>query len=149
MTFETFPLNITGPSAEHRDSSLSSQFTQNFYPELMRGGKEDFTTQSFPGQSLFGTGGGADRGSWEMQRIGYKVAGTTLFEVEADGTHIDRGTIPGTARCTFGDDGRNLIICSVGVVQQYTQSTNALITVTNVNIVGSTAVSFLNNFRGV
>ena len=145
MTFETFPLNITGPSAEHRDLSLSSQFTQNFYPELMRGGKTEFTTQSFPGQSLFGSESGEDRGSWEMQNIGYRVADNTLWEVGSDGTHTSRGTIPGTARCTFGDDGKNLIICSAGVVQQYTQSTKALITVTDVNIVGSTAVSFLNN----
>lgn len=145
MTFKTFPLNITGPSAEHRDSSLSSQFTQNFFPELMRGGKEEFTTQSFPGQSLFGAAAGKDRGSWQMQRVGYRVAGTTLFEVSSDGTHIDRGTIPGSARCTFGDDGRNMIICSAGVVQQYTQSSKALITVTDSNIAGSTAVSFLNN----
>jgi hypothetical protein len=145
MPFETFPLNVAGPSAEHRDLSESSQFTQNFYPEIMRGGKSEFTLQSFPGQSLFGSTTGADRGSWEMQNIGYRVAGTTLFEVESDGNHISRGTIPGSERCTFADDGRNMIICSAGVVQQYTQSTQALITVTDVNIVGSTAVTFLNN----
>lgn len=145
MPFETIPLNISGPSAEHRDSSLSSQFTQNFYPELMRGGKSEFTTQSFPGQSLFGSTAGADRGEWEMQNIGYRVSGGTLFEVESNGNHVSRGTIPGIARCTFADDGKNMIICSAGVVQQYTQSTQTLITVTDSNIVGSTAVSFLNN----
>tara|TARA_R110000851_G_scaffold332695_2_gene509549 strand:+ start:387 stop:1823 length:1437 start_codon:yes stop_codon:yes gene_type:complete len=145
MTFQTFPINITGPSAEHRDSSLSSQFTQNFYPEMMRGGKTDFTTQSFPGQSLFGSAFGSDRGSWEMQNIGYRVVETTLFEVSSSGAHVSRGTIPGDKRCTFADDGSNLIICCAGVVQQYTQSTNILITVTDVNIVGSTAVDFLNN----
>lgn len=145
MPFQTYPLNITGPSAEHRDSSLSSQFTQNFYPELMRGGKSEFTTQSFPGQSLFGSSSGKDRGGWEMQNIGYRVAGGTLYEVRSDGTHVSRGTIAGVERCTFADDGRNMIICTDGDVYQYTQSSNALILVTNVNIVGSTAVSFLNN----
>lgn len=145
MPFETFPINITGPSAEHRDLSLSSQFTQNFYPELMRGGKSEFTTQSFPGQSLFGSAAGADRGSWEMQGIGYRVVDSTLFEVDSVGNHISRGAIDGTARCTFGDDGRNMIICTAGLVFQYTQATKTLITVTDANIVGSTAVTFLNN----
>lgn len=145
MPFETFPINIAGPSAEHRDSSESSQFTQNFYPEVMRGGKSEFTIQSFPGQSLFGAVTGTDRGSWEMQNIGYRVTGTTLFEVQSDGAHVSRGTISGTARCTFADDGRNMIICTTGSVFQYTQATQALIAVTDVNIVGSTAVTFLNN----
>lgn len=147
MAFETVPLNITGPSAEHRDKSLSAQFTQNFYPEPLRGGKSEFTTQSFPGQSLFGATVGADRGQWEMQNIGYRVAGNKLEEVQSDGTHIDRGTITGDARCTFADDGTNMIICvsDGSAVFQYTQSTKALILVTNVNIVGSTAVTFLNN----
>jgi hypothetical protein len=111
----------------------------------MRGGKSEFTTQSFPGQSLLGSTTGADRGEWEMQNVGYRVAGTTLFEVGSTGNHIARGTIDGTLRCTFADDGKNMIICSDGLVFQYTQATQTLITVTNVNIVGSTAVSFLNN----
>jgi len=145
MPFETFPLNITGPSAEHRDLSLSAQFTQNFYPELMRGGKEEFTTQSFPGQSLFGAVGGMDRGQWEAQKKGYRVAGSIFYEVESDGNHIDRGTILGTKRCTFADDGSNIIICTDGDVYQYSLSAKVLTTVSDVNIVGSTAVSFLNN----
>lgn len=145
MPFETFPLNIAGPSAEHRDSSESSQFTQNFYPELMRGGKSEITIQSFPGQSLFGSTSGADRGSWEMQKIGYRVADNTLFEVSGTGVHTSRGVIGGTARCTFADDGKNMIICTDGLVFQYTQSTQTLISVTDPNIFGSTAVSFLNN----
>ena len=145
MPFKTFPLNITGPSAEHRDLSLSSQFTQNFYPELMRGGKSEFTTQSFPGQSLFGTASGADRGSWEAQKIGYRVVGSLFVEVESDGNHIDRGVILGTERCTFADDGSNIIICTDGDVYQYSLSAKVLTTVSDVNIVGSTAVSFLNN----
>ena len=145
MTFETFPINISGPSAEHRDSSESSQFTQNFYQEVMPGGKSEVTTQSFPGQSLFGSVSGADRGSWEMQKIGYRVVENTLYEVDSTGGHIDRGVIAGTARCTFADDGKNLIICSAGKVYQYTQATNGLLVVSDASIAGSTAVTFLNN----
>jgi len=145
MPFQTIPINITGPSAEHRDNSLSSQYTQNFYPELMPGGKSEFTTQSFPGQSIFGSVGGADRGQWEMQNIGYRVAGTTLYEVSDAGAHTSRGSISGAERCTFADDGRNLIICSEGNVWQYTQAAQVLVAVADVNIVGSTAVTFLNN----
>lgn len=145
MPFETVPINISGPSAEHRDSSLSSQFTQNFYPEPLIGGKSEFTIQSFPGQSLFGSTTGNDRGSWEMQSIAYRVAGQVLFEIDTNGAHIDRGEIPGGERCTFADDGKNMIICTDGRVHQYTQSTQALILVTDSNIVGSTAVTFLNN----
>lgn len=145
MPFQTIPINITGPSAQHRDSSQSSQYTQNFYSELMPGGKSEFSTQSFPGQSLFGTTTGDDRGSWEMQKVAYRVAGSTLWEVSSTGAHTDRGDIAGTKRCTFADDGVNLIICSAGLIWQYTQSTQTLISVTDSNIIGSTAVTFLNN----
>lgn len=145
MPFQTVPLNLTGPSAEHRDRSESSQFTQNFYPELMPGGKSEFTIQSFPGQSLEGNVVGTDRGSWEMQNIAYRVVENTLFEVSSTGVHTDRGTIAGTKRCTFADDGRNLIICTDGLIWQYTQTTQVLTPVTDSNIVGSTAVTFLNN----
>ena len=95
MTFKPFPLNLAGPSAEHRDSSESSQFTQNFYSEPMAGGKSEFTIQSFPGQSLFGTTSGAGRGTWEMQGIGYRVAGATLYQVSSGGVHTSRGSIAG------------------------------------------------------
>lgn len=146
MPFETIPLNITGPSAEHRDKSLSSQFTQNFYPEVMRGGKSEFTIQSFPGQSLDGSATGKDRGSWEAQNIGYRVAGNTLIEVASDGTHTARGTIGGSGRCTFYDDGTNLVICSDdSSIHNYVLSTRTLSAITDANIVGSTAVTGINN----
>jgi len=146
MPFQTIPLNITGPSAEHRDKSLSSQFTQNFYPEVMRGGKSEFTTQSFPGQSLDGSAAGLDRGSWEMQNTAYRVAGSTLFEVSASGTHTPRGTITGLSRCTFYDDGVNMVICSdQSDIFNYVQATKVLTAITDANIVGSTAVTGINN----
>jgi len=146
MPFQTIPLNITGPSAEHRDRSLSSQFTQNFYPELMRGGKSEFTIQSFPGQSLDGATTGEDRGSWEMQNIGYRVVGSSLVEVSSNGTHTSRGTITGLGRCTFYDDGTNLVICSDdSAIFNYIQSSKVLTAITDANIIGSTAVTGINN----
>lgn len=150
MPFQNLPLNITGPSAEHRDKNLSAQFTQNFYTEVVPGAKgaeQAFVLQSYPGQSLFGSAVGVDRGQHTMQGISYRVAGSTLFEVSSAGTHTSRGTISGTARCTFYNDGANLAICSSDGqgVFNYFQSTQTLTVITDSNIVGSTAVTGINN----
>jgi hypothetical protein len=146
MPFQTVPINVAGPSSEHRDNSLSSQFTQNFFPEVLPGGKSEYTIQSFPGQSLDGATTGADRGEWEMQNIGYRVAGNTLYEISSTGTHTARGTITGVGRCTFYDDGTNLVICSDdSAIFNYVQSTQTLTAITDVNIIGSTAVTGINN----
>lgn len=145
MPFTTKPLNLAGPSYQSRSKALSDQRTKNFYQEVNRGAKSEFVLQSFPGQKLFGTAGtpGADRGSHKMAGVPFSVVGNTLVSVSSIGAHTSHGTIPGTARCTFADDGTNLFICTAGSVYQYNGT--AVSTVTDPDIVGSIAIDVLNN----
>tara|TARA_R110000851_G_scaffold105683_1_gene224282 strand:+ start:2887 stop:3165 length:279 start_codon:yes stop_codon:yes gene_type:complete len=49
MTFQTVPINITGPSYQSRSRALSSQIAQNFYQQFNEAGKEKYVLLSFPG----------------------------------------------------------------------------------------------------
>jgi hypothetical protein len=138
-------VQVAGPSYQSRSRALSSQATVNFYQEFDESGKAPLVLQSFPGQVLFGSGEDADRGQHIMSRVIYRVAGSTLYEVSATGEHIDRGTIKGSARCIFANDGENMFIVNAGNVQQYNRVNTTLTDVTDVNIVGSIAVDFLNS----
>jgi hypothetical protein len=124
---------------------LSSQATVNFYQEVDESGKEPIVLHSWPGETLFGMGAGADRGQHIMSGVNYRVTGSTLFEVSSTGAHTSRGTILGSDRCIFANDGENMFIVNNGFVQQYNRLTQTLSTVTDSDIVGSNSVDFLNN----
>lgn len=145
MPFQTIPINIAGPSYQHRSRPLSSQSTINFYQEFDESGKSPFTLQSFPGQTVFSAATGSDRGQNVMREVQFRVSGDKLLEVTRLGVTIDRGTITGTERCIMANDGVNLFIVHAGIVQQYDSSTQTLSFVTDPDIVGSIAVDFLNS----
>jgi hypothetical protein len=147
MTFKTVPVVVAGPSYMSRSRPLSSQSTVNFYQEFSESGKSPVALHSWPGQKLVGSGGGADRGQHVMANIRYKVASGILFEIRRDGSHINRGYIPGASRCIFANDGINMyIVNSDGAgVFQYSTDTNLVTQVTDPDISGSVAVAFLNN----
>lgn len=146
MPFQTFPINITGPSYQDRSRPLSSQETRNLYHEVVESGKDKYVTKSFPGQTLLGSAStGRDRGQHQMNEIAYRVIGTTLYEVAISGAHTSRGTIPGGERCIFADDGVNMFIVADGIVSQYSSSTNLVTAVTDSSIVGALSVAFINN----
>ncbi len=146
MPFRTIPVNITGPSYQDRSRPLSVQETRNFYHEVVESGKDKYVIKSFPGQKLLSSvAAGTDRGMHQMLEVAYRVVGNILYEIPLDGTHINRGAIPGAGRCIFADDGINLFIVSDKIVNKYDSSTKIITKVTNVNIDGSQSVTNINN----
>lgn len=145
MAFQTFPVNVAGPSYQSRSRALSSQSTINFYQEFDEKGKSPFVIHSWPGEDLFGAVTGIDRGQHTMAGVIYRVSGTQLFEVDNSGAHTDRGLIPGVNRCIFANDGEDMFIVSVGNVQQYNRISKLLTDVTDSDIDGAISVDFLNN----
>ena len=145
MTFQTIPVNVTGPSYQSRSRPLSSQRTQNWYQQFSDQGKESYVLMPFPGLKLVGNAAGSDRGFHRMAEILYQVKGTSLYEISSNGTHTLRGAIPGTGRAIIADDGINMFIVTDLKVWQYTTDTNTVTEVTNVNITGAKSVDFLNN----
>ena len=144
--FQNVPINVTGPSYQDRSRPLSSQETRNFYPELVESGKDQYVLKYFPGQKNLGSASeGDDRGQHQMNEVGYRVVGNTLYEVSNLGVHTDRGAIPGTDRCIFADDGINMFIVADGVVSQYSSDTSLVTTVTDPDISGALSVAYINN----
>ncbi len=144
--FQTVPVIIAGPSYQDRSRPLTSQETRNFYHELIESGKDKYVVKSFPGQKLLGSAtAGQDRGQHQMVEVDYRVIDTTLYEVDNAGTHVSLGTIPGTSRCIFADDGVNMFIVAEGIVTQYENVTDTVTTVTDPDIVGALSVAFINN----
>jgi hypothetical protein len=144
MAFQTIPVNIAGPSYQDRSRPLSSQETRNFYHEVVPSGKSQFVIKSFPGQTVFGSAAaGADRNGTNMAEVEFRVVGETLYEVNSLGVHTGKGTIPGTGRCIFANDGVNLFIVTGTSVFWYNGST--VVQVTDPDIDGAKAVTIINN----
>lgn len=145
MTYKTIPLNVTGPSYKDRSRPISVQETRNLYHEYIEEGQGKYVLHSFPGFSSFGSvAAGVGRGSTRMDGVLYRVVGTSLYSVSSVGTHTLIGTIAGTSRCTFANDGDNLFIAN-GSGQVYWYNKSTLVTVTDPDIVGATAVDIINN----
>lgn len=53
------------------------------------------------GVDLFCVSPGIDRGSWLWNGVLYRVSGTSLIKVNADGTYSTLGNIPGYGQCSF------------------------------------------------
>ena len=141
--FKSIPINITGGSYQSRTRPLSSQETRNFYQQVVEAGKEQYVLHSFPGLKPIGSVVGLDRGMTVMSEVGYRVAGSKLYSFTSTGSHSEIGTIYGTDRCIFSNDGTNLIIVCAFAVYQWNGA--KLSVIGDSNIMGSTAVTFLNN----
>lgn len=144
MTFQlNIPLNITGPSYQDRSRPLSSQQTKNWYHQVVEEGKDNYVLHSFPGLKLVGAGLGADRGMRNFGEVGFRITGTNLYSFDPSGNHTLIGTVPGSDRMIMDDDGNNLII--TGVDGQFIYDKSTIEVLTDPNIVGSTANTFLKN----
>lgn len=72
--------------------------------------KDKFILDSFVGQKLFTTEEGIGRGVFFHNDVIYRVCGTKLYSIIADGTHTQLGTIDGTDRVIFDAMNADLII---------------------------------------
>lgn len=145
--YQNIQLNVAGPSYQSRSRPLASQHTKNYYQTIVEEGKEQFVLHPFPGLKKVGdgVGAGADRGMNNFNEIGYRVCGNTLYRFDKLGVHTAiSGSIPGSRRLIIDNDGDNLIL--VGEDGQFIyDGTNPVTSITDVNIVGSTSVTFINS----
>lgn len=70
----------------------------NYYPVVLPTGMSDSYLRQTPGVRQFASGVGAERGSVEFNGLLYKVSGTTLIRVYANGVVESLGIIPGSGR---------------------------------------------------
>ena len=144
MSFQKdVPIQIIGPTYQDRSKPLSSQETKNFYHDIVEEGKDQYVIHSFPGLKTKSTASGIDRGMERMKEVGFRIAGQTLYSFDSVGNHTTLGTIPGVNRCILSNDGFNLIIVTDKTVRQWNGS--ELTVITDSNIAGSSAVTYLNS----
>lgn len=144
MSFvKNIPINTTGPSYQSRSRPLSSQQTRMFYHSVVEEGKDNFVLHSYPGLKLKGSGVGADRGMRNFAEVGYRITGNNLNRFDANGVHTVVGTVPGVNRMIIDDDGSNLVM--TGIDGQFIFDGSTVNPVTDSNIIGSTANTFINS----
>ena len=152
-SFQNLPVNIVGPSAEHRDSSFSSQVTMNYIPESHKTGGSKALLVPWPGSKSFASIAASNpRGLRQVGSLLYKISDTTLYSVDSAGTETSIGDIDGTQRCILGDDGNNLIIATGEKWYQYAIASSTLsefaspTTNTGLALGQGNSVTFLNGF---
>lgn len=139
------PINVTGPSYQSRSKPLASQQTKNFYQQIVEEGVDQFVLHSWFGLKTISTViTGVERGATQMAGVIYRVVDQALYSVDDSGVHTLAGEILGTARCIMSNDGANLVIVvPSGTIYMYDGS--ALSVISDTNITGSIAVTYLNS----
>ena len=141
-TFKPVPLNIVGQSYEHRSPSISKQRTINLIPQAELTGAAQSSLVSWYGSVPWSSGTGVGRGLYVFNGVLYKVSDQTLYSISSTGVQTSIGTITGSNRCVFADDGTNLIITTGSTGYQYSGST--LTSITDVDFPSSNSVAYLN-----
>ncbi len=100
----------------------------NLIPQAETTGAAESSMVSWPGSKPFYTASGVNRGMTVFVNELYKVTDNTLFKISSTGVATDLGTINGSNRCIFANDGTNLIITTGGTGYQLTGTTLTEIT---------------------
>ena len=79
-----------------------------------------------------------------MAGVYFRVIGTTLYSVNIAGVHNPLGTVEGTGRCNFANDGVNLFIAN-GNEEVFWYNGTTVAKVTDPDIDGAKAVTIINN----
>lgn len=144
MTYQTIPLVVAGPSYQSRSRPASSQKTKMFYQTLVEESDSKFILHPWFGLKYKGNAPGVDRGMHVFNEVGYRVCDQTLYSFDQNGNHTAiTGSIPGVHRLIIENDGSNIIF--TGPDGQFVYDGSSVSAITDLNIVGSTSVAFLNN----
>ena len=139
-SFKTVPVNVVGQSYEHRSEAFSIQKTMNLIPQAEAEGASSLST--WPGAKPFHTSSGVNRGTTVFINELYKVTSNTLFKVDSLGVATSIGTISGSNRCIFANDGLNLIITTGGT--GYQLSSGVLTEITDSDFQNGNSVTYIN-----
>lgn len=87
-------IQLFGPTGQAKESDVSYQKTQNWYPHIDREGKSTLALYPTPGLVTFApTPTGPIRGSIVYNNLLYVVSASTLWEITSAGVTTNRGTL--------------------------------------------------------
>ncbi len=131
----------------HQSRPLSSQRCINWIPTVSEGGSLNAASLiQRPGIVEFANvGSGVCRGAHVMAGVPYFVYGTSLVSVDSAGVVTTHGTIEGTNRVQFADNGLLLVIVVPGG-KGYVWNTSTLVEITDADYQVSDSVAFYRGF---
>lgn len=132
------PIEIAGQTGGHKSVQFNSEVTQNMYLDLLgqRKGVHDF-----PGLKSFGSVEGEDRGWHVMAGVLYKLCGTKLYRVTSGGVYNEVGSVWGSERAIFADDGETLYFT---VESQLWKYDGQLVTITQDVVENPSSIEYIN-----
>lgn len=141
-------LPFVGPSYRLAIRKASVQRSVNLYLVGMETpSKAPFIMDSIPGLAVFSSLVGAVRGAFKTNDRSFAVAGQTLYELNADGTFISRGslaTATGPVSIEYGLF--QLVIADGPYGYVLTLADNTFQQINSAGFYGSATVSFIANF---
>lgn len=124
MPYQTVPLSIAGGTDQNKSQQANNTLTKGWYPEITLNGRNQAALMPWPGTVAFGTNpADRERGSHVFAGTLYQVGDTTLYSVSSTGAYTSIGTIDGTDRCIFSDNGQEMVISSDGGTYSYDGAT--------------------------
>ena len=130
-------IGLVGPTYQQRSLPFDAQRTINFWPIFDPQGSENSALYGTPGLSLFAQAGAQGHRQAFTSSNGrcFFVGGSILYEVLADGTTINRGTLLSSFGNISMDENRlQLGICDGRRLYTLTYSTNSFAQVTDADL---------------
>lgn len=123
--------NFCGPSYTSQSPAADAEVCRNLYPESIesqQGGKSAMALYPVPGKSLFLTfPDKPNRGGIEVNGRTFRVSGSTLYEIFANGTKNAIGAVGNDGKqCSFAASKIQVMIASAGNGYCFTLATGAL-----------------------
>lgn len=101
-------------SGIYADAGYRLSYPVNYYPVVMDTGLSKAWLRPTPGVEWFASGSGADRGSIVFNGMLYRVSGTQLMRVYANGVTESIGVIPGAERVAMAKSFDRICLVTAG-----------------------------------
>src|SRR6185369_996897 len=139
---------LCGPDYTSQSPNADCQSTTNWYPELVESKSPKVVLYPTPGKRLaYDLGSiGLVRGMYTLNGRTFAVSGTILWELNADGTPSNRGSVLSDGKpVSFAGGPSQVLIASAGVAYVFDTSANTLQDISD-QITKVLMVSYLNGF---
>ncbi len=140
---------LIGGSYTSQSVNADSEMTMNWYPETIEAnGNSQMALYNTPGLSLFcDLTGVAVLGLITFNGRTFGVTGTTFWEIFADGTKVNRGTIAADLNLVSMVAGPNqVLIASAGIPYVFNLTTNVLTAVNPALLANVAQVEYMDGF---
>lgn len=116
--YTSIPFNFVGGENKTRSKHWSSESSVNLYVDRQSSGRTEFALMSWPGEKAFSTGSaGISRGMHVTSKGDvYVVNGNDFYQIGLNGDQTRIGSIGGIGRCSFADDGANILVRETGSI---------------------------------